>query len=582
METISRSLKPADAVFCLAGLGGVGKSQTVRFYAQHHRTAYALVWWCEAETDAQLMMSLRALANELVEQRRRQPEGALLTEDWSLTGLSENQFIMQLFSHLGRISNWLLILDNLDDQALLDKYLPDIQAIASRLAHHVLLTSRNKTFRQLQDTTLKLSPFTNQADALRLLQQYVKFNPALRRLDPWSQDELALAKALAEKLGYLPLALNQAGAYLRANPSTSLQEYLELFQDEHEALWDDQDEVSKLDDYPESVRTTWLLNLQAVRTAMPEAGYVLDTLAYLSPDVIPKWLVGGLLQDREGRELLLSILANQQRRQGLGAIDDSDYHQLLQRAHEIDVNSGPKANLLFNRALRLLNQYSLVHYDASRFSLTLHRLVQLVQADRHWLSTRKIILWRLGLQLDALFEAKQPTPTLSEQREDDMAVHIEQLLAHIERCLVSDTWSREHEQLAGVAINLYLRLSNHYFHHSDSESGRQVCERAKALCEQLHETQTSRYATILGNLALTVGNLGDTERQRELLERALGIQEFQYGSDHWQVAVTLNNLANAIGTLGDTERERELLERALGIQESPLWIRSLAGCDHAK
>ena len=56
---------------------------------------------------------------------------------------------------------------------------------------------------------------------------------------------------------------------------------------------------------------------------------------------------------------------------------------------------------------------------------------------------------------------------------------------------------------------------------------------------------------------------------RDLLEKALRIQEREYGAEHRQVATILTNLGIAYGDLGDAQKKRDLLEKALRIKEMP-------------
>jgi hypothetical protein len=54
---------------------------------------------------------------------------------------------------------------------------------------------------------------------------------------------------------------------------------------------------------------------------------------------------------------------------------------------------------------------------------------------------------------------------------------------------------------------------------------------------------------------------------KESLEEALAIQEAHYGTQrHVDVASTLHNLAITVGDLGDTNRKKQLLEEVLAIQ----------------
>lgn len=90
------------------------------------------------------------------------------------------------------------------------------------------------------------------------------------------------AKPLLEKLGGLPLALIQAGSYLRQT-QISIEEYLSSYDRLWTALMDTQN-LFPLQDYAErSVLTTWKISYRQVRMAKPEAADLLDMWAFMSP-----------------------------------------------------------------------------------------------------------------------------------------------------------------------------------------------------------------------------------------------------------------------------------------------------------
>jgi len=147
------------------------------------------------------------------------------------------------------------------------------------------------------------------------------------------------AADLAAELGDLPLALEQAGAYIKES-GISFADYLVRLKENRRELLSKGKPLS----YPDSVATTWEISFKAVQEAIPAAGDLLNFLAFLAPDAIPRSLL-------DGAEHLPEPLSTCVRNSG--RLDD---------------------------CIALLNRYSLIGATDNLFSI--HRLVQAVVQDR--------------------------------------------------------------------------------------------------------------------------------------------------------------------------------------------------------
>ncbi len=174
----------------ISGLGGIGKTQTAVEYCARHREEYRVVLWARAETEAELVQGLVEIARvlDLPEKDAQDQEAVQAVRRW-----------------LGREDSWLLVLDNADTPAMLKPFLP------TPSMGHLLLTSRAQNFDVLEMAPFKLEVLPAD-DALAFLLRRA------RRGDP-SAPEKKAAGELAAELGYLPLALEQAGAYLSLHDS---------------------------------------------------------------------------------------------------------------------------------------------------------------------------------------------------------------------------------------------------------------------------------------------------------------------------------------------------------------------------
>ena len=141
---------------------------------------------------------------------------------------------------------WLLILDNVSDRRLIDRFAPD------RAAGDVLVTSRERVFAEAGMPRALDVGDLNEDEAVAFLLARTG------RRDP-QRPERAAASALAAELGYLPLALEQAAAYI-AETDAAFGDYLEAFRKRRLTLLERSSALVARD----TVAVTWAANFEAV------------------------------------------------------------------------------------------------------------------------------------------------------------------------------------------------------------------------------------------------------------------------------------------------------------------------------
>ncbi|HYN94879.1 MAG TPA: FxSxx-COOH system tetratricopeptide repeat protein [Pilimelia sp.] len=292
----------------LQGFGGVGKTQVAIEFAYRYADRYELIWWISAEEPTAVRTSLAALGERLglppstgMEQTVRTVLDALST-----TSLS-----------------WLLVYDNADDPVQLAPLMPSANLVGER--GHVLVTSRNTAW-SANGLTLEVDVFSR-AESKELLR---KRRPSMSEGD---------ADRLAEKLGDLPLALEQAASWLLTMVS-SVGEYLaDLERHARQLLAEGQPRQ-----YRGTVLTVVSLAIAKLREQAPVSAQLLDLLAYLAPDPIPTRLLW------EGRRAGVS----------------EPLRTTLQERNDIA------------RAVRHLGSFGLAKVDNASRRVQVHRLVQAV------------------------------------------------------------------------------------------------------------------------------------------------------------------------------------------------------------
>lgn len=312
LENLRRRMKgevTAVLPHALQGLGGVGKTQLAVEYAYRHAWDYQLVWWISADQPVLARSGLAALAPRL-----------------GLTGIDAERVedaIRAVVDCLRRgepFQPWLLIFDNADQPEAIRELMPSGPG-------DILVTSRNHRWQSMVDT-VEVDVFTR-AESLAFLNRRVP-----------GGDEFGF-DTLAEELGDLPLALEQAGA-LQAETGMSVTEYLDLLGREARKLLAE----NPPSDYPWPVAAAWSLSVAQVREQMPFALQLLRRCAFFGPEPIPR--------------------------------------DLLQRGQYV---LGPPLReplsdpIVVSRAMRELGRYALARIDNARKTLQVHRLVQKLLRD---------------------------------------------------------------------------------------------------------------------------------------------------------------------------------------------------------
>ncbi len=243
----------------LYGLGGIGKSRVAVEYAWAHAEDHSALLFVVAETPEALRRNLAALATTLVP--------ALDTTD-------DTARLAAVLDWLKANPGWFLILDNVDSKDAL----AEVEKLLSGLAGgYVVVTSRLADFSG-NFQPLELDVLSVEDSAAFLLAR----TKGRRRT---AAHDAATAREVAEELGQLALALEQAAAYIAKRRLTFTQ-YLEQWRSKRNEVlaWFDE----TMTGYPRAVAVTW----QTSVAQLSEGGRrLLERLAWLAPEKVPESLL---------------------------------------------------------------------------------------------------------------------------------------------------------------------------------------------------------------------------------------------------------------------------------------------------
>ncbi|MGW2786651.1 FxSxx-COOH system tetratricopeptide repeat protein [Streptomyces populi] len=517
LDQLDAALSTPGAVL-VHGLGGIGKSTLAAHWAATRPHGCAPVRWITADSPAGIQQGLAGLATAL------QPAlaQALPAEELTEYGLQ------WLASHTG----WLLVLDNVNDPA-------DVSRLIAR-AHggRFLITSRLTTAWS-NAATVRLDVL-DETESLALLTR-ITTTAGPRDLDG--------AADLCTELGHLPLAIDQAAAYLAQNPLTTPRTYLDLLAQHPTAM---QGQGGATTPAQRTIARIWDITLDQIATRQPAAADLLRTLAWYAPEDIPTALADG--------------------------------------------STDPPA---LNQAIGLLTAYNMITPDPSASALAVHRLVQAIartpdahdphrtrehidhayeQATSNLCNALPLTLydpatwptWRTLLpHIDALADHTAPdtdtsrTAFLLDEAGQFLAgqglpargiVHLQRALTAYERMLGED-----HPDTLVSRSNLAAAYD-------------QVGDLARAI--PLYEQTLSDMLRVLGEdhpdtlvsrngLAGAYESAGDLARAIPLNEQTLADRLRVLGEDHPDTLVSRNNLARAYKAAGDLARAIPLYEQTL-------------------
>ena len=347
---------------------------------------------------------------------------------------------------LQRNTNWLLILDNADDLSLIHPFLPPV------ISGHIILTTRAQATGHLA-RHVEIDTLTPD-DGARLLLRRAKVLSAQGFLEEAAEQDVTLARQISEELGGLPLALDQAGAYIEEK-GCSLIDYQRLYQTRRTDLLRTRGEFGY--DHPKPIATTWSLSFEQVEQQNPAAADLLRLCAFLASDAIPQELL--IAGAKELGDVLAPVVAD---------------------------------TYLLDMAIATLRAYSLITRDPRTRTLSIHRLVQAVLRDSMPAEIQQQWMQRVVHAVEAAFPE---SPDITNWP------ILERLLPHALICAI---WIEQSSLVTLKAVHLLNETGYYLKERVRYGEARPLYQRALAICEQYLGVTHPQTAQTLNNLAGTL------------------------------------------------------------------------------
>ena len=277
IKSVTEQLKSTKNTLVISGLGGVGKTSLALEICWDMKEDFpGGVYWLTADThggDNTLKSSLFSLASKFSQVD---------------ASTDETRLVDLVTSFLARQKKCLLIIDNLDNEELTPMVTKLVNGrwIADSCVSMMITTriTQDMMMENLTSSKVKAYELTS-----LLLEEGVEFLQKRTELkfDKTDGEDIVL------ELGALPLALDQAAAYLKVTKGR-FPSYLKRLRKEKLKLLDRKNArapTEEVDKAQLAVSTTWSLNMMAIQEECPEAREVMNALAFLSPSGIAKNII---------------------------------------------------------------------------------------------------------------------------------------------------------------------------------------------------------------------------------------------------------------------------------------------------
>ena len=413
--------------------------------------------------------------------------------------------------------------------------------------------------------------------------------------------DAALAREISEEVGGLPLALDQAGAYLEET-GCGLGDYLTLLRQRGKELLERR---GGLDSDHLSVGATYLTSLEKLAKQNSAAAELLQACAFLVPDAIPeeifiegaaqfgpvlqaaasdpiKWDEAiaaafrfSLIERNPGKLLAVHRMVQAVAKSGMSDEERAQWAEQVVRAANAAVPGVEFA--VWNKCERLVLSAQACAALVDEYGLSLPEAARLLNWAGYYLDDRARYaeaepLYRQALAIDQSVSGLDHPYVATSLNNLAESLRITGRLGEAEPLhrQALGIWEKAlgpgDPQVATGLSNLaqLLQATNRLGEAEPLMRG------ALAIDEHSYGPDHPNVARDLNNLASLLYSTNRLDEAEPLMRRALAIDEQSYGPDHPDVARDLNNLARLLQATNRRDEAEPLMRRALAIFEKSL------------
>ena len=509
----------------LYGLGGIGKT----------RLAVEFAWWALEEElfDSVFFVRCGSPEAEPTDEKVTQKETAIGRLHAAMNvlaspdllniegGAEEKSEIVfgKILAELNSQEKWLMIFDNVDEPAMREIVL----TILPRLSRgKVLVTSRQSDWGNavISMEIEKLSP--------KSATEYLLDSTEKQR-DKGDDDEV-LAKVLAEKLDGLPVALEQAAAYIN-KMRLGFDAYLRTYDKKQKELLEWQKKNPLPGEYPVSVMATWQMTVEQLGEIERA---ILEMASFLAPDQIPTMLMKnvGFVTLKMKEDAVFS---------GDNEKDTENIKKEFFSPSDVQI------------ALSNLSEWSMISLKPDFFSV--HRLVQeTIRLQMHPIKAPIVCTNTQEWIEEKIHENSPPDNPKNWPFWRMIEKHINALIVYGERIGLSEPTTRLINSLA-----LYCSSQERNF------EAEVLYRWALYIQEHAEKPNLPHMDILMHNLGFMYKKAGRLNEAEKIFERVLRNAEKLHGRKHHFVAIRSNSLAGVYIKTGRFNEAEKLLKQAIEI-----------------
>ncbi|SCO84731.1 uncharacterized protein FRV6_08858 [Fusarium oxysporum] len=519
----------------LWGLGGSGKTQIALDYAYRRCDAdnECCVFWVHADSEATFLADYKTIGKKLGADER----------------LDGTDLLDAVRNEIEARSKWLMILDNTDDLRLFGvgqqpKGGETNENVGQNLHKYVPCTSQGTVLWTSRDAHIT-GTLVGPCRGIKVQSMAMDEATALlaRVRDELSTLKEAGVNALLQELQCLPLAISQAGAYMR-RMSITVEQYLDRLR-QGKTRW----EVLQISDTdrhrrPEisnSVLETWRISTERIRMESEMSYRMLNVIAYLDHQNLPQELIAAAASEF--------------------VIDDK---RLTRQATELEV-------LEAVTRLKEFSFLSLRRIEDCKQIYEMHKLVQ--EAIRYGLRMRgpakgalgKALAVESGLKngeayysgialqiVDSLFPLSEPTSW----------ARCEQYLTH---AIQVGEWAEVNKTNVETATVLQ-RVSGFLYDQGRWREKEPVDRRALGLRREVLGERDPDTVWSMASLAVTYHAQGRYDEAEKLKDKALNLRREVLGEKHPNTIRSMASLAATYHAQGRYDEAEKLKDEVLNLR----------------